>query len=264
MMRAAAWELTLARGDLGTVRLEHDGAVAVLVIARPDRRNALTPGMLDAMRGFVGEVARCEARALVLAGDGPVFCGGFDLKMCLDMPGTLEVLLRGLAGLVQELQALPKPVVVAAHGAAIAGGCALLAAADVVVTDKTAKIGYPVTPLGVSPAVSAASLRLAVGDGPCRERQLDPGLISGTEAVRIGLAHEVIDEPGQVRARAMERARGLAEKPARVFAATKGWVNEIAAAMGVSGASERALRASLSVAGSAEERERLARVLARP
>ncbi len=246
------------------IRLERNGSVAILLIARPDRRNALTPDMLDSLRELAGQVARGGDRALVLAGEGPAFCGGFDLKMCLDQPGTLAVLLRGLAGLVQDLLALPKPVLVAAHGAAIAGGCALLAAADVVVTDAAAKIGYPVTPLGVSPGVSAASLRLAIGDGPCRERMLDPGLITGAEAGRIGLAHEVVDRPDRVRPRAIELARTLADKPPYALAATKGWVNEIAAAMGVSDAAERALRASLGVAGSTEERERLARLLAKP
>jgi methylglutaconyl-CoA hydratase len=134
----------------------------------------------------------------------------------------------------------------------------MLAAADCVVTNESAKIGYPVVPLGVSPAVSAASLRLAIGDGWCRERMLDPALISGREAGRIGLAHEVVPRAEDVRPRAIEMARMLGQKPPGAFAATKAWVREIAE---VNGDSDRALAASLSVAGQAEERERLAKVI---
>jgi enoyl-CoA hydratase/carnithine racemase len=220
--------------------------------------------MFERLAAAVEEVRRGPDLALVLTGEGPVFCGGFDLKRCLEKPETLDVLLRGLAGLIEALRALPKPVVVAAHGAAIAGGCAILAAADVVVTDEQGKIGYPVTPLGISPAVSASSLRLAIGDGRARERLLDPGLISGREAGRIGLAHEVVTTPAEVRERAMEIARGLAEKPAGSWAATKVWVGEVEKGMGMEGAARRALEASVAIVGGNEEREKLGRLLSRP
>lgn len=228
-----------------------------MALDRADRRNALTPEMFGVLFERVREVAAGSAQALVLAGEGSVFCGGFDLKLCLEQPGTIEKLLRLLAAFLGELQGISKPVVLAAHGAAIAGGCAMLAAADFVVTNETAKIGYPVVPLGVSPAVSAASLRQAVGDGWCRERMLDPGLISGREAGRIGLAHEVVAKAEDVRRRAVEVARMLGEKPPGAFAATKAWVREVSE---ISGVSTKALAASLSIAGKAEERERLAKM----
>lgn len=251
-------------GGEGQVRVERDGDVAVIVLVRPDRRNALTPGMFERLNEAVGTAEQGDARALLLAGEGPAFCGGFDLKMCLDQPGTLEVLLRSLAGLVQRLRAIPKPVVIAAHGAAIAGGCALLAAADYVVADEGTKVGYPVVPLGISPAVSAATLRLAIGDGRARERLLDPALISGAEAARIGLVHEVVKTTEEVRPRALDAARGLAAKPAGAFAATKIWMNEIGDRMAPDDAPGRALAASLGLVGSEEERSRLQRMFRKP
>ena len=245
----------------GHVSVERAGPIAVIILDRPDRRNALTPEMFERLAATVDEVRCGPDRALVMAGEGPVFCGGFDLKLCHEKPGTLEALLRGLAGLMEALRALPKPVVVAAHGAAIAGGCAILAAADVVVTDEQAKMGYPVTPLGISPAVSAASLRLAIGDGRARERLLDPGLITGREAGRIGLAHEVVPTPAEVRPRAIEVARGLAAKPAGAWRATKAWLGEVEKSNGPSNAAVRALHASLGIAGGPEESDRLRRIL---
>lgn len=243
------------------IRIEHDGPVTVIALDRPDKRNALTPAMFSDLRAELHGVLWGPTRALLLAGNGPVFCGGFDLKLCLDRPGTLESLLRELAALVAALRAFPKPVVIAAHGGAIAGGCALLAAADLVVADAEAKIGYPVMPLGISPAVSAASLGLAIGDGPCRERLLDPAVISGREASRIGLVHEVVTLPDLVRPRALELARMLAEKPPGAYRATKQWLCEIDDRAGHAG--DRALSASLSIVDQPEQQHRLTKLFAR-
>lgn len=237
------------------IRVEHDGRVARIVLARPDKRNALTPDMLGALRAGAAEAAG-TAGALVLCGEGAVFCAGFDLVMCRDAPdgSVMRALLAGLSEVIEVLRALPVPVVVAAHGAAIAGGCALLGGADVVVADRAAKIGYPVVRIGVSPAVSAPFLRLAVGNGRCRVRQLDPGLVSGVEAARLGLVHELVDQPEGVGLRAAEIARALADKPAHAYAATKAWLNEVD---GLGASPARALNVSLALAGSTEEQRLL-------
>jgi enoyl-CoA hydratase/carnithine racemase len=242
------------------IRREQAGVLATIVLDRPDKRNALTPEMMSLLGAAIAAIPS-SARALMLRGEGPVFCGGFDLQMCLDHPGTLEALLRGLAAAIQALRALPIPVVGAAHGAAIAGGCALLGGCDVIITDHRARLGYPVTPLGFSPAVSAPYLRLLSGNGPARERLLDPGLISGGEAVRIGLAHESFLTPQAALARAREIALQLAEKPAAALAATRAWLAEIESALAPPDAPSRGLRTSLALAGSPEERERLSRFL---
>lgn len=243
------------------IRTERDGGVALLVFDRPDKRNALTPDMLAAFTAAAREAAR-DAGALVLAGNGRAFCAGFDLALCHAAPdgSVMRELLAGLSGAIRALRELPVPVVAAAHGAAIAGGCALLGGADIVVTDRAAKLGYPVLPLGVSPAVSAPFLRLGIGDGPTRARLLDPGLISGERALRLGLAHECVDDSDQVRPRAIELARSLAAKPAPALRATKRWLNELDATAAAT--ADAALQASLSLTGSSEEREALARMFA--
>ena len=168
----------------------------------------------------------------------------------------LDRLLTGLSGAIKVLRRCEVPVVLAAHGAAIAGGCALLGGADVVVTHHEAKIGYPVVRLGISPAVSAPFLRQSVGDGKARERMLDSALVSGWDAFRIGLAHECIEDAGKVRDRAMVIAEQLAAKPRWGMAATKKWMGEIDGSFG--GDAGRGLDASLALVGSDEERERLA------
>jgi methylglutaconyl-CoA hydratase len=238
------------------IRTSVNDAVYSVVIDRPEKRNALTPEMQDAMLAAVRGLPD-SARVLLLRGEGPVFCGGFDLRLCLEKPGTLRALLEGLAALVAALKRAPVPVVCAAHGAAIAGGCALLGGCDMVITDDGARLGYPVTPLGISPAVSAPFLRLLVGDGCSRERQLDPALVSGRRAVAIGLAHESLPTAEAVLERATRVAEDLAAKPAWALASTRSWLLEIEESAAPGRAAALGLDASLALVGSAEERERL-------
>lgn len=239
------------------IRLEFDGPVATLTLARPDRRNALTPEMLVAMREAIAGLPD-TARALVLAGEGKVFCSGFDLELCHSSPdGTvMRSLLTGLAGVIQALRAGPVPVVAAVTGGAIAGGCAFLGGADVVVSHRGAKFGYPVTRIGVSPAVSGPFLAGLVGSGHARERMLDSGLVDGVEAGRIGLVHELVAEAHEVLPAAVKCAAVLADKPPGAMAATRRWLFELDA-MASPQRAAAGLAASIGLAGGPEEREML-------
>ena len=241
------------------IRLERHGAggaVVVVTIDRPDKRNALTPDMARSLAECAGRLRESGARAAVLAGAGTMFCAGFDLGVCKTDTLATADLLRSLATAVRALRRTPIPVVAAAQGGAIAGGCALVCACDLVVTDRAAKFGYPVVRIGLSPAVSGPTLRMAIDAGRARERMLDPGLIDGEEALRIGLAHECTPTPAEVLPRALALADSLAAKPPHSLAATKLWLNELDGSDD-DAALDAALRASLSLTGGAEERERL-------
>jgi enoyl-CoA hydratase/carnithine racemase len=244
------------------IRVERRGAVAIVVLDRAAKRNALTPEMLRLLEQHIGSVTTRDAGALLVTGEGPAFCGGFDLKLCLEREGTLRELLEGLSRVIDLLRSLPVPVVAGAQGAAIAGGCALLGGCDFIITDAAAKLGYPVTPLGISPAVSASFMRHLVGDGAARERLLDPALVDGREAARIGLVHEVVDTPDAVLGRAIKVATDLAAKPRGAMAATRRWIREIEDAHPPN-AAERGLNASLSLVSSEEQRSRLAALVHR-
>ncbi|HED53755.1 MAG TPA: enoyl-CoA hydratase/isomerase family protein [Phycisphaerales bacterium] len=233
-------------------------SVALIELNRPDQRNALTPEMLRELVEAIDAQAT-NHRALVLAGRGRVFCAGFDLKLCKAAPdgSVMRELLTGLSKACTTLRALPIPVVIAAHGAAIAGGCALLGGADLVITNTDAKLGYPVTKIGVSPAVSAPFLWQAVGFGAARERLLLPELISGRRAHEIGLAHELVDDRNDVLDRALQRAGELGAKPPGAIAATKAWLARLEPAEQQQRIHE-ALETSLSLTGGEEEQRLLA------
>jgi enoyl-CoA hydratase/carnithine racemase len=234
----------------------------VIRFARPEQRNALTPEMLRELERCIDRYDR-EGRAIVLAGDGEVFCAGFDLRLCQRDAGALKALLEGLAGAIVRMRGAHAPIVVAAHGAAIAGGCALLGGADYVVTNAGAKLGYPVVKLGLSPAVSAPFLRTSVTDGECRGLLLDPALISGEESFRIGLTHECVASAAEVMPAAMRAAANLMSKPAHALSATKDWLAEIERAtsrahgMDPGAGARSALAVSLATAGSRECRDRI-------
>ncbi|MGE3107810.1 MAG: enoyl-CoA hydratase/isomerase family protein [Phycisphaerales bacterium] len=234
---------------------------------RAEKRNALTPDMLAALRDAVA-AASVASRVIVLGGEGESFCAGFDLSLCRGNERGLDDLLRGLFDAVAALRRSPCPVVVAAHGAAIAGGCALLGGADFVITNSGAKFGYPVVRLGISPAVTAPFLREFAGDGGARALLLEGLIITGHDAWQIGLASDCVDQAQDVWPRAEQIARGLAAKPAPGLRATRRWLDELSQAELTNRAptmTERAgLEASLSVAGNAESRARLARLWEKP
>lgn len=228
---------------------------AIVWLDRPASRNALRPGDLDRLVNEAIEHAKA-GRAIVVAGRGESFCAGFDLKQCAASPGVLESLLRELSSAIAAISGLEVPVVIAARGAAIAGGCALLSAADAVVTHRSAKLGYPVVRLGLSPGVSAPYMRTTLLGGATRRLQLDPGLIDGEQALRLGLVSHCVGDPEAVLEHAMSIARELAGKPRLAFAATKSWVRELSSAL--SDAPDRGLDVSLATARGDECVSRLA------
>lgn len=243
---------------------DHAGArIGRITIDRADKKNALTPAMLAEMREHLrsfsgGAMLTGDSQpinALVIDGSGAAFCSGFDLSLCRDNSDALGLLLDGLSQVIRAMRSCPAPIVLAAHGAALAGGCALLGGADVVITHHEAKIGYPVVRLGISPAVSGPWLSQSVGFGRARELLLNPTLITGWDAFRLGLAHECIEDAGKVRDRAMAVAELLAAKPRCGVVATKRWLNELT---DPGHHADLALHASLNLVGNPEERQRLA------
>lgn len=239
-------------------------AVRTITLARADKKNALTVEMLDQLASafFVSsQPDGARPRVILLQGFGDIFCSGFDMSLCRDDPTVLAEMLAGLSRVVRLIRSHPATVVVSVVGAAVAGGCALVAAADYVVTHDTAKLGYPVVRLGISPAVNVPTLRLSIGDGMCRTRALDPALISGTEAYRVGLAHECCATAAECIERATAVANELAAK-GDALATTKMWLNEVDDSLDTTSLNA-ALHASMELVGSQEQVNRVAALWAK-
>ncbi len=248
------------------ISVEQLDTILVIRFDRLEKRNALTPGMLASLVSNLDTA--WSAHAIVLSGVGETFCSGFDLALCQADEAALPALLEGLSRAVRALRAIPAPVIASAHGAAIAGGCALLSGCDLVVTNRTATLGYPVLRLGISPAVAAPALNLSVGAGPARARLLSGQLITGVEAHHLGLAHHLVDDAAQSEARAIEVARELIAKPRHALAYTKNFLNKVDDALNPAHSPlapllDAARETSLSLVATPEQRERLAAFLAK-
>ena len=248
---------TLPSGFVRTEMVGQVGSVGhpigIITLDRPDKRNALTPAMLDDLRTAAANLDG-SSRALVLRGEGSVFCAGFDLTMCAEHPdgSVMRDLLTRLDALIRTLRALPIGVVASVRGAAVAGGCAMLGGCDLVIAEPKAKLGYPVVRIGVSPAVSAPTLSARISLGAARSRLLDPGLIDASRAQELGLVDTVTDDPD---AAARQQAERFAAKPPIAFARTKSWLNELTNSETSAGVDAGvALGRSLALTGGDEER----------
>lgn len=239
------------------IQIEPHGLVTVLRLDRPAKKNAQTPEMLSALTDAVHRAE--SAHAIVLSGVGDTFCAGFDLSLAQNDDSVLPSLLNALSRAVLALREAACPVIASAHGGAIAGGCALLCGCDFVVTDDNAKIGYPAVKLGISPAVSGVLLAAGIGFGPARTRMLDPGVVSGRDALRLGIASHLVPTSAECEPKAIELAASLAAKPAHALTHTKRWLNDLDGSLHAANLAA-ALDASLSGVGTPEQRTLLAAI----
>jgi methylglutaconyl-CoA hydratase len=210
--------------------LSIDGAIATLKLNRPEKRNALSLDLLAALREKVAQLAAMSGderpSVLVLTGEGKSFCAGMDLKAVLKEPGAPLRLLQSIAELTIAIRELPMVVLGRVNGAAIGGGCGLVAVCDLAITTPDAKLGYPEVDLGVCPAVVAPWLVAAVGGSTARKILLSGGTMSGLQAFQMGLVTEIVPA-AELDTRVAEVAAGLAKAGPHALSQTKKLLNEI-------------------------------------
>jgi enoyl-CoA hydratase len=201
-----------ALNPTGTVRAEVLGAVLVLTLDRPEVRNAVD---MDVARGIEAGIDLLEGsddlHAGVLAATGPVFCAGADLRL-LATGGPLPYTERGdFGGLVSRERS--KPLIAAVDGPALAGGCELVLACDLVVASEAATFGLPEVRLGLF-AGGGGLVRLArrLPTGVAMELALTGDPMPADRAFAVGLASRLV-APGQALASAVELAARIAGNP---------------------------------------------------
>lgn len=175
---------------------ERAGGVLTLTLNRPEKRNALDGALVEALRGALEEADRNEqVRVVALTGAGPDFCSGADLSALRRIAegSTLENLadVDELAALLSAPRRLGKPVVALVRGRALAGGCGLATACDLVLATESAEFGYPEVRIGFVPAMVMAILRRNVSEKRAFELVAMGERIGAAEAERIGLVNRV-------------------------------------------------------------------------
>jgi len=189
---------------------EIDGDVAVLCLARPERRNALTQALYDALGRFFASPPE-GVRAAVIHGAGDHFCAGLDLAEQHERDVFQTVLTSRLSH--RSFDAIERgqiPVVSALRGAVIGGGLELAAATHVRVAEPSAMYALPEGRLGIFVG-SGASVRVArlIGTDRIRELMLTGRRLNAEEGQALGLSHYLVAE-GEALARAMELAQIIA------------------------------------------------------
>jgi 2-(1,2-epoxy-1,2-dihydrophenyl)acetyl-CoA isomerase len=208
------------------VRVERTGAVARVVYTRPAARGSFDVGSIRALQGALRETLdQPEVRAVVLTGDGPVFCSGADLRAVRAAGGDaaryLDDLSAGSHAVVEEITRSPKPVVAAVNGVAAGGGVGLALAADLVVMAESARFVLAFANLGLPPD-SGASAALVRALGPWRAREvlmLDTPIDAAT-ALAAGLVNRVVPD-GELAAAAAALAGELAMRAPGALAEVK-------------------------------------------
>ncbi|MGA9714366.1 MAG: enoyl-CoA hydratase [Aeromicrobium sp.] len=164
--------------------LERDGPVAVLVLRRPDRRNALNLQLCRAIHGGVDEAITAGARAIVVTGEGSAFCSGADLDGVYG-----GEFLDALYGMLHHLASVSVPIVAAVNGPAIGAGTQLAMACDLRVADATARFGVPTARNGMAvDAWTIRTLEKLAGSGRARQMMLGAEIIDQGQALTCGLA----------------------------------------------------------------------------
>jgi enoyl-CoA hydratase/carnithine racemase len=204
------------------LREDRDG-VARLTLNRPAARNALSMALMRALRRALdGAATQRECRVVVLAGAGPAFCAGHDLRELRSDPSreAYERVFAECSAMMQQIVALPKPVIAEVHGIATAAGCQLAATCDLTVAAEDSRFATPGVNIGLFCSTPMVALTRAVGRKPAMEMLLTGDLIDAATAKAIGLVNRVAPS-AELSAATLELARQIAAKSAFTVAIGK-------------------------------------------
>jgi methylglutaconyl-CoA hydratase len=181
---------------LTALRIEREGEVLRVAMARPERRNAFDAALIDELAAAFADVG--DARAVVLSGDGPSFSAGADVEWMrssvqLSYDENVADALR-LRAMLDAIDSSPAPVVGRVQGHALGGGCGLVACCDIVFAEPTAQFAFSEVKLGIVPAVISPFALAKIGTSAARRYFVTGERFSASEALRVGLIHDVTDD----------------------------------------------------------------------
>ncbi len=180
-----------------SLTIEHEGAVATLVMQRPEVHNAFDALLIAELTQALRQLDEDDSvRAVVLSGSGSTFSAGADLNWMLGMARATELENREdslrLARLMHTLNFLSKPTIAKVNGSSYGGGVGLVACCDIAIGAEGAKFSLSEVKLGLVPAVISPYVIAAIGPRHARRYFLSAEVFGAEEARRIGLLHETV------------------------------------------------------------------------
>ncbi len=195
------------------LRRDTDG-IAWLTMNRPAARNALSMGLMRALDdALIAIAADPTIKVVVIAGAGPSFCAGHDLREMRATPkrDAYEAVFALCSQLMQRIVRLPKPVIARVHGVATAAGCQLVASADLAIAADTARFATPGVNIGLFCSTPMVALSRAVGRKAAMEMLLTGDMVEAARARELGLINRVVAE-ADLDAAVTALAAGIAAK----------------------------------------------------
>jgi len=206
------------------LQVTHADGVATITLHRPEKKNALTPQMIDEILRAFEEIEVCSCGVAVLTGAGDAFCAGLDLDHLQAMVGkTIEehrVDANQVAWLMRRIYDFAKPTIAAVNGPAIAGGTGIVSVCDFAYAVPQAKFGYTEVRIGFVPAIVSSFLIPLVGERVARDLLLTGRIFAAAEAAEIGLINAVV-EPTELLSRVAAQIKTLLANSPASLAATK-------------------------------------------
>ena len=208
-----------------SLKFSLEGAVALLALNRPEKRNALSPELIEELLAALDAVEAAAAiRAAVITGEGPAFCSGMDLEYLKGLAAQSDeqnrVDAQRTTRMFRRLWSFPKPLIAAVNGPALAGGCGIATLADFTLVSEEAKFGYTEVRVGFMPALISAFLQLQVGEKTARDLLLSGRVFAPAEAQAFGLVTKVVPA-AQLLPSARELAAALIANSPGALQATK-------------------------------------------
>ena len=177
-----------------------------VVLARAEQRNAFDAASIAALRDAFADVG--DARAVVLAGDGPSFCAGADvewMRASADLSYEENVLdARRLREMLEAIDRSPAPVVARVHGHALGGGAGLVACSDIAIAAPGTVFAFSEVKLGIIPSVISPFVLAKIGASAARRYFVTGERFDAQTALRIGLVHETADDVDAAVARVVD------------------------------------------------------------
>jgi len=215
-----------------TLTLAYDGALALVTLNRPDKRNAISYELIDELLRALAEVNQSPAQIVILTGSGKAFCSGMDLdnlrSITARTPEENYADSSTMARLFRRLYEFPKVTIAAVNGPAIAGGCGLATLCDFTLASTEAQFGYTEVRIGFIPAIVSTFLLRQIGEKHARDLLLTGRIVNADEALRLGLANEVL-APEKLMERAHDLAAALMQNSPASLLATKRLLTRYAA-----------------------------------
>jgi methylglutaconyl-CoA hydratase len=182
---------------MNALRVEQDGDLLRVTMARPDRRNAFDAELISELTEAFGDVGD-DVIAVILAGEGKSFSAGADVDW---MRSSIELSYeenitdaRRLRMMLETIDSCPAPVLARVQGHALGGGCGLVACSDIVVAAPDVKFAFSEVKLGIIPAVISPFALAKIGAGAARRYFLTGERFDSATALRIGLVQEVAED----------------------------------------------------------------------